>query len=194
MGVIDKMKIIVITSPETISGEVDTICRLLDCGIYRVHIRRPDYGIDEYRRLLNSIPAEYHKRLVIHDFFELCKGYDLGGIHLNHRNPDIPTGYKGSVSCSAHSIEEVKKMREVCDYVFLSPIFDSISKQGYHSAFSTDLLMSEARKGVINDKVFALGGVTVDNIPLLKSIGFGGAVLMGEVWKNQVSVSSLIRL
>jgi thiamine-phosphate pyrophosphorylase len=65
------------------------------------------------------------------------------------------------------------------DYVFLSPIFDSISKAGYKSAFTEEMLKEASDKGIIDEKVVALGGVTFDKIPYLKKLNFGGAAMMG---------------
>ena len=42
----------------------------------------------------------------------------LGGIHLNKRNPEAPPLYKGSISRSCHSLEEIIEYKPVCDYVF----------------------------------------------------------------------------
>ena len=61
------------------------------------------------------------------------------------------------------------------DYVTLSPIFDSISKQGYKSAFK----LMELKNKIKGKKVVALGGVTPDKFSYLKSIGFKGAALLG---------------
>ena len=36
----------------------------------------------------------------------------------------------------------------------------------------------------------ALGGVTLENIPKIKDLGFGGAVVMGDLWKRFDSHSS----
>ena len=55
------------------------------------------------------------------------------GIHLNARNPKEPHDYAGHVSCSCHSVEEVKNKKHFYDYVFMSPIYDSISKVNYYS-------------------------------------------------------------
>jgi thiamine-phosphate pyrophosphorylase len=178
------MKQIIITSPEPIPGEVDTVCRLLDEGIFAVHIRRPTYGIDEYRRLLDAIPKCYHDKLVIHDYYELCDEYQLMGIHLNRRHHYIPAGSYGSISCSCHTLDEVIKKKQEMDYVFLSPIFDSISKIGYRSAFPLEVLRQAAMGHVIDEKVFALGGITRERMPLLQALSFGGAVLMGDVWNR----------
>ena len=64
------------------------------------------------------------------------------------------------------------------DYVFLSPVFDSISKQGYRAAFSMETL--EQARGIIDEKVFALGGVTLDKITILEQLHFGGIAVYGK--------------
>ena len=68
------------------------------------------------------------------------------------------------------------------DYVFLSPIFDSISKQGYKGVFSENVLRNA--EGIIDAKVIALGGVTFSAIPWLQSLNFGGAAFLGDVWER----------
>ena len=95
-----------------------------------------------------------------------------------------PKAYHGSISCSCHTIEEVITQKDSKDYVFLSPIFDSISKVGYHAAFSPTLLKQAAIENVIDEKVIALGGITAKNIPLVKEWHFGGVALLGDIWKR----------
>ncbi len=42
-----------------------------------------------------------------------------------------------------------------------SPIYDSISKEGYSSAYSCDTLQKAQQAGIIDSKVMALGGITL---------------------------------
>lgn len=180
------MKLIAITSPDFLPGEALRIAALLkEEGFWRVHIRKPAATAEALRRLLNEIPPEWHPQLVLHDHYELCKEFDLGGIHLNRRHPSAPSPLvKGNltVSCSCHSLEEVERKKNDMDYVFLSPIFDSISKEGYHSQFSPEELRQAADASIIDEKVFALGGVTLWRLPMLKSLHFGGAAMLGAIW------------
>ena len=62
----------------------------------------------------------------------------------------------------------------------LSPVFDSISKQGYRSAFDPDSL----RPWLEGKRVVALGGVTPERIPLLRDAGFSGAAMLGYFWNQ----------
>ena len=175
---------IVITLPYFFDGEAEQIVQLLHSSVDLIHIRKPESKAEELERLIMSIPSEYYPRLVLHDHHELAMKYHLHGVHLNGRNPQPPQGWEGSVSKSCHSLEEVKEWKEKCDYVSLSPIFDSISKQGYHAAFSSTEIEEASRQGIIDKKVLALGGVTFNKIDDVLRMGFGGGMILGDSWKN----------
>ena len=178
------MKWITITSPEFLSGETTFISKLFSQGLDLLHLRKPEASLEAYKQLLLQIPEQWHSRIVLHEHFELAEEYKLHGIHLNRRCSVTPNAFHGSISCSCHTIEEVITQKESKDYVFLSPIFDSISKVGYHAAFSPTSLKQAAIENVIDEKVIALGGLTANNIPLVKEWHFGGVALLGDIWKR----------
>lgn len=171
------MKLIAITQPYFFKGESYAICRLLESGWWRVHIRKPDAGAAQVAALLRSIPEKYHASLSLHDNFELTNEFAIGGVHLNQRNPEQPANWNGLVSRSCHTLEELSEYAHL-DYLTLSPIFDSLSKPGYRGMFDIDTLAS-----VDLSKVFALGGVTRHNLSRLSAVGFAGAAMLSEAWK-----------
>ncbi len=175
---------IVITLPEFFDGEVGQIAQLLRSSIDLVHIRKPQATAEETERLIQAIPTDFHNRLVLHDHYELAEKYHIHGVHLNSRNPLPPKGWRGSVSRSCHSLEEVKEWKERCNYVSLSPIFDSISKRGYRAAFSVEELRKARKDGIIDHKVLALGGVTFRRMDEVLRMGFGGGMILGDAWKQ----------
>lgn len=183
------MEWIVITSPGFLQGEADFIDRLFNHGLDRLHLRKPGAGIGECRRLLDGISREWLPRIVVHDNFGLCREYGLGGVHLNGRNPMAPPNHEGSVSRSCHSLEEISRYKGECDYLTLSPIFNSISKQGYMAAFGPGQLAAARDSGLIDRRVIALGGVTLENIPRVKELGFGGVAILGDVWQRMADGS-----
>ena len=172
---------LVITSPTFFDGEAQFLHRLFAHGVDIVHLRKPGATADDCARLLDGLSADDRRRIVIHDFFELAQPYGLRGIHLNARRSTVPGGWQGHVSRSCHSLEEVRQYKDACNYVFLSPIFDSVSKQGYASAFDDETLKQASRDGIIGNKVVALGGVTPDKINYLRQLNFGGAAMLGCV-------------
>ena len=172
---------LVITSPSFIPDEASFLHRLFAHGVDIVHLRKPGATAEECAKLLDGLTSDDRRRIVIHDFFELAEPYGLKGIHLNARRSTVPDGYEGHISRSCHSLEEVKRYKDACDYVFLSPIFDSVSKQGYASAFTDATLRQASKDGIIDHKVVALGGITPDKIDYLQQLNFGGAAMLGCV-------------
>lgn len=187
---------IVITLPHFWEKEADAITLMFQSGLERLHLRKPESKPEEVRKLLQAIPACYHSRIVIHEHFCLLKEFNLHGVHLNSRNPDAPQDWKGHISTSCHSISELAKKgtegyrfadgsTRNYDYLSLSPIFNSISKQGYNAAFSEDELVKAKAEGIINERTVALGGICADNIKQALGYGFGGTMILGDAWKKQ---------
>ena len=186
--------IIVITLPTFIDGEADKIVSLFEQRhIDYLHLRKPDASAADVERLLQEIPKKYYPRITVHDFHALAFKYQLGGIHLTGRHPDVPEGWEGRVSTSCHCIYELARRKQEgyllnggqkpFAYLSLSPIFDSISKQGYHAAFSEKELEEAQRLGIIDQGVLALGGVTFERLDEVRRMGFGGAMILGDAWR-----------
>ena len=178
------MKLILITPPTFFVEEDKIITALFEEGLDILHLRKPDSAPMYAERLLTLIPEQFHKRIVVHENFYLKDEYKLKGVHLNSRNPQLPNNYKGHISRSCHSLEEIKEHKRNCDYLFLSPVFDSISKKDYHANYTPEEIRKAHKSGIIDKKVIALGGIDVDNIRQVKSYGFGGAAIMGALWNK----------
>lgn len=178
------MRAIAITVPEFFDGEAAAIASLLrDDRYWRVHIRKPGATPAQVEALVKSIPAEFYPRLTLHDHFDVARRLSLGGVHLNSRNPQPPHGWNGLISRSLHSIAEIADGGY--DYAFLSPVYPSISKPGYKGNFDFDELRS-----AVNDRIFALGGVTPERFDEIRSLGFGGVAMLGDVWRARIDADA----
>ena len=174
------MELIAITVPYFYTAEASDIANALNSGRFdRVHIRKPGCTEEEMRALIEKIPASLRGRLSLHDAHHLATEYNVGGIHLNSRNPAIPAGWKGKASRSIHSVEEIRKVTE--DYAFLSPVFPSISKPGYSADFDLREISRHLTPGI-----FALGGITPARLPELEAAGFAGAAMLGAAWRHEI--------
>jgi thiamine-phosphate pyrophosphorylase len=142
-----------------------------------VHLRHPDGSLRDMRNLIETIPQRLYRRLKLHGHFDLLNDFNLGGVHLNRRCPTAPASFRGEVSRSCHSLDEVIRYAPECNYVTLSPIFPSISKPGYVGSFTDDEL-----KALPCDKVIALGGITPDNVAALERYPFAGFAVLGYLW------------
>jgi thiamine-phosphate pyrophosphorylase len=162
------------------------ITALFEEGLDTLHLRKPNTAPMFAERLLSLIPEQYHKRIVVHENFYLKDEYKLKGIHLNSRNPHLPNNYKGHVSHSCHTLEEVKENKRKCDYVFLSPVFDceSTAKLAYNANYTPEEIRKAHKQGIIDKKVIALGGIDTFNLDEVKEYGFGGAAILGALWNK----------
>lgn len=178
------MKLILLTMPYFFIEEHQILTALFDEGLELLHLRKPNAEPVYSERLLSLIPEQYRKKIVVHEHFYLKSEYNLAGIHLNKRNPVPPRNYKGQISRSCHSAEEIVEYKKSSDYLFLSPIFDSISKENYFSQFDDEKLKQLAKQKVIDKKVMALGGINIERIAQAKNYGFGGVVVQGDFWQH----------
>ena len=147
-----------------------------------LHLNKPDSSPVYAERLLSLLPEEYHKKIVVHDNYYLKNEYGLAGIHLDEADAEAPQGYKGKISRTCRSLEELKSAKKQSKYVFLRDVFDSISDANGKASFSYDQLKEAAHRGLIDKHVYALGGVRLENIKVLKELGFGGAVICNDLW------------
>lgn len=177
--------LIAITTPYFWPGEAEAIARRLDAdGFERVHLRKPEATEQQLRALIEAIPARLRERLSLHDCFGLAVEYGLGGVHLNSRNPMPPPSWGGLVSCSLHSVDELRRLPAEIDYAFISPIFPSISKRGYRGEFGEEL------REVLSPRIYALGGVTPERLPQLSRMGFSAAAMLGAAWRRPINMSA----
>lgn len=178
------MKLIVITSPTFFIEENKIITILFEEGLDILHLRKPESHPMYSERLLSLIPEKYLKRIVTHEHFYLKDEFRLMGIHLNRRNPQKPSTYSGSLSCTCHSLTDIKNKKEQYDYVFLNSVYDSISRKDHSSAYTPEVLRQAVKDRIIDNDVMALGGINLDNILEIKDFGFGGGVVAGDLWNK----------
>jgi thiamine-phosphate pyrophosphorylase len=188
------MNLFLLTPPQTRKDELALVTHFLQCGLHRLHIRKPAFGIDEYGNYITAIPATFHDRLVIHGAYELVQAFPALGIHL--RSDDRQDAQlvqrarqwrPASCSSSFHSWEEIKEQGDGYEYVFISPVFDSISKKGYKAAIELAEHTLLGQWGLQYKKrvprIVGLGGVDALTVPRLAQAGFEGAALLGAIWE-----------
>ncbi|GAO31456.1 thiamine phosphate synthase [Geofilum rubicundum] len=181
--------LIAITQPSLLKQEALAIEALLKAGVDYVHVRKPGYVSEEVRALLNAVPEPGRPCLSVHYHHQAARRSGVGGLHRT-KGFAVTDGKGCRVSASCHSLAEVKALTLAdCQYVFLSPVFDSISKKGYASAFSKASLSEFlSHKETDMPAVVALGGITKDNVGAVRQMGFDGAALLGALWVVQKGV------
>lgn len=187
------MKLIVISNPINFKEEISSVIDLFESGLEYFHLRKPDSNESEILDFINSIPNEFHSRIILHNHFRLIDKFNLKGIHFSLRFPSEKFFLNNSIvhqSASFHNIKEIKQCNFNLDYVFLSPIFDSISKANYNSRFDLVELeheISEVKTDKSKPKIIALGGIDETRIRAVQKAGFDGIAILGTLWNRQHS-------
>jgi thiamine-phosphate pyrophosphorylase len=191
------MKIVVISDPLFIQKEHDLINALFEEGLDYFHLRKPDYTESEMADYLKMIKPTFLKKISIHSHYRLIEKYNLRGIHLTNKyleaisEDELKDLFKLAkkkglqISTSIHNLSELSGLKY--NYVFLSPVFDSISKPQYKSVLNPEAL-KEVLRNLKSEKnhpaIIALGGMTEDKIEKISDMGFDGFALMGVLWNK----------
>ena len=181
------MKLIIMTKATFFVEEDKILTTLFEEGLENLHLYKPNSEPVYSERLLTLLPDDYYKKITVHDHFYLKEEYGLRGIHLDTAESELPYGYRGNVSRTCHDISELREAKKKSNYVFLKNIFDSQSNPADKQSFSYEELKAAARQGLVDHKVYALGGINLDNIRMMKDLGFGGVVMCGDLW-NRFSI------
>lgn len=186
------MKLMLLSYPEFFAGESDILCSLMDKYEFTFHLRKPNASNQDYDIFMQSISKEFHNRIVLHDAYNLQQKYQVKGLHFSTINRSVAENIitHGTKSTSCHSVAEARTQDGIFDYLFLSPVFKSISKPGYTGNLDmpeVKAYLSEQRK----TQIIALGGIDETKIQGLKNYMFDGVAVLGAVWTNNPEVNNV---
>lgn len=191
------MKLVIMTKSTFFVEEDKILATLFDEGMDNLHLFKPGTSPMYSERLLTLLPDNYYKRITVHDHFYLKSEYGLAGIHLDQPDTPLPEKYKGRFSRTCCDLNQLKAAKKKAEYVFLGKLFDGITNPEERPAYTFDELKAASRQGLIDKRVYALGGMSLDNVRLAKDLGFGGVVICGDLWNrfdihNELDYKALI--
>ncbi len=178
------MKLAIMTKSTFFVEEDKILSSLFDEGMDNLHLFKPGASPMYSERLLTLLPEDYYQKITVHDHYYLKQEYNLAGIHLDDANAPVPDGYKGKISRTCTDLSQLKELKKKSQYVFLKNIFDCIEFKDEKSSFSLEQLEKAAKDGLIDKKVYALGGMNLENLRIAKALGFGGVVICGDLWNR----------
>lgn len=182
------MKLTVISSPHDFLKEATLINQLFQAGMSCFHLRKPGNSADKLNDLLKQIDPEYYSRIALHQHHFLADKNSIKRLHFTEeiRNKTSEEELKQlkqkgfTLSTSVHQINLIARQQQF-DYVFLSPVFNSISKAGYVGFADASFTL---QKSSPQPEVIALGGIDATNIHQLKTMNFDGAAVLGSIWQQ----------
>lgn len=176
--------LILVTSEESNSAEKEQLIHFFENGLPLLHVRKTAMTEDQLKAWLSQFEEKQLQKMVLHQHHHLAEKFPVKGIHLKESfrkelrdTAQYAKRFRSNgliISSSFHDLEAVKKEGYGFDYLFLSPVFSSVSKKGYEGqAFNVESLPH---------KIVALGGIESDKIPKTKDLGYAGVAVLGAVW------------
>jgi len=188
------MKLIVITNPDETENEAGLISAIIESKLADIHFRKPSFSEEEAEAYLLQFPLGIRENIVTHTHPQLTEKLQLKGVHFT-RNTKHTIAYYDAIDCSksisTHSYDEITACHTSLNYYFLSPIFQSISKQGYGGNAFDKLELAAFLNNHKEKSIIALGGIDMQHIAACKSLGFAGVAVLGSVWQLYQKTKSI---
>lgn len=199
------MNLIIVTPEIDHPQETDLINTFFSNGLLKLHLRKPFFTLSDYRNFLNRIDPKYHSRISVNGNFSLLNEFSGLGIHVTSQVREeaffpkiIDLLEPSTISTSFHSWNEIEDNHYPFDYVFISPVFNSISKKGYKASIDLSRVKQVKLKIILkNEKppsIIALGGVDATTIAVLYQNGFDGVAVLGAIWESENPTASFIKI
>ena len=198
------MKIVVISPSKVRENEIKNLVQMFEAGLDSYHIRKPTFSTKKLQEYIEQIPKHFHNKIIIHSHHNLARKYNLQGVHYTKKHLErnirnwwrekmlristsnfIKTTSHGKLS-SLYDLEEMK-----FDYVFLSPIFDTITGK-YQSGFYEESIKAAINK--TGKKIIARGGIDITRIEKVKELGFYGLALYSVIWDKENPLEEYLKV
>lgn len=189
-----------ISQGNTKQEQESNIQKTLDHGVKWVQVRwknAPEKELLELCETSKLLCTEYNATCIINDNVQLAKEIDADGVHLGLKDLSIEIARhilgKGKIiGGTANTISDVlQRINEQCDYIGLGPLRFTSTKEklspilgfkGYQK-----LIENLKKQSIEIPKIFAIGGVTINDIELLQQIGIYGVAVSGQL-TNEPSI------
>lgn len=175
------------TKPENESEFIKNCIDKIESGYKLIQLRSKHFSLQTYQKIVCSIIeiANKNKTIIMlnSDMIE-TNLYGAYGVHLTEKglNTYFPGKYGNNVvlSASCHSLNDIQLAEKFhCDFITLSPVLETNSHP------EANLLGWEVFSQMTNKtklKVFALGGISKDDLTKAKEYGAYGVAGISGFW------------
>ena len=175
-------KIYLVTDEKSCKGKDFYSCieEAIESGVKIVQLREKNLSSkDFYEKALKvkEICKNYEVLFIINDRLDIAQAVEADGVHLGQSDMPIEKAReilkdKFLIGATARNIEEAKKAELLgADYIGSGAIFGTSTKDNAKKLEIEDL------KKIVNSvkiPVFAIGGININNVSMLKNIGLQG--------------------
>jgi thiamine-phosphate pyrophosphorylase len=188
MKTIGRLHVLTDTVLQTDFSHVELTRLAIDGGADTIQFRQKAGTTREMIHTAEAMQASCRKAgvtFLVNDRIDVAIASHADGVHLGQSDFPIPLarqlmGKKAIIGGSATNMEEARKcFAEGADYVGFGPVYPTTSKGDAGPVGGLDLLRQVA--DAIPLPIIAIGGITVDNIPLVMKAGAHGIAVISAV-------------
>lgn len=170
------------------------IRKVLDNGVKWIQVRwknAPEKDFIKLCEISKKLCSDYQTVCIINDHVHIAREMDADGVHLGLNDMSVETarhllGEDKIIGGTANTFQDVlQRMVEPCDYTGLGPLRFTTTKEqlspvlGFRGYQNIVQELKEKSLGI--PKIFAIGGVVLNDIELLQQIGIYGVAVSGQI-------------
>ncbi len=174
--------------PGSFLTRIEDLCKT---NVKAIILREKDLNETDYLTLAKSvfnICLKYNKKLILHSYPEVALKLGINSIHmpleLLRTKPSLKEQFS-TIGTSVHSISDVIYANEIgVSYIIAGHIFETDCKKGLTPRgldFLSDIV------SIANMPVYAIGGISFDNLDEVLKAGAKGACMMSSLMREKRS-------
>lgn len=184
------LRLYAITDRSWLNGRklYEDVEKALKGGATLIQLREKNMAFDDFVKSAKEILTvcrKYNVPLIINDNIDVALACGADGVHLGQSDTGIAKarhilGNNKIIGATAKTIEQAKKAeKEGADYLGSGAIFGTSTK---NDAKKMDMDTLKSITAAADIPVAAIGGITGDNILMLKNTGIAGAAVVSGIF------------
>ena len=166
----------------------DVVEESLKGGITCLQLREKKLDAESFlseAQQLRPLCRTYRVPFIVNDNVEIALAVDADGVHIGQNDGDVRAirsciGRNKLLGVSAATLEEARKAEQAgADYLGVGAVSPTNSK---YDAETVHLSTLRAICGAVSIPVVAIGGITIDNVPLLTDSGICGIAVISALY------------
>lgn len=170
------------------------IRKALDNGVKWIQVRWKNAPESEFISLCEKsklLCSGYDSVCIINDHVQIAKDIDAHGVHVGLQDMSVEKarhilGENKIIGGTANTLPEVlRRIGESCNYIGLGPLRFTTTKEKLSQVLGfrgyQNIVQELHDKSLEIPKIFAIGGVILNDIELLQQIGIYGVAVSGQI-------------
>lgn len=171
----------------------DSVCLALEGGIRLIQLRMKEASQENVIALAEKVRiecAKYNATLLIDDHVELVKQCGFDGVHIGKDDMPIDAaravlGKDKIIGATANTFEDIVLAAKMgADYIGLGPFSYTKTKKNLATILGFEgyrNIISKLQKAKITIPVYAIGGITLQDVQPLMAMGLYGVAVSGSI-------------